>query len=1265
MNEHRPPPTPRREHEVVEARRGRLAPRPLLALLAAAVTLVCVDSPREVHAAWPPPATATSADMKNPANWPNDPSYGYVASADASKRQKGQWNFYSFIPDRSPGAPALRPEETASGMSIDLAWRNTIGDDRVLISVLDCGVKWEDPNLVEKAYLNTGELGNHLPKHQDGSDCAPLDPSKPGAALFDCNGDGILTISDYADSPWLEPPASSGHPQGDANRNGILDAGDLIVMKDAQGKLLLADGKDDDGNGFVDDISGWDFLKNDNNPYDDTRYGHGTGEANDSSGGANDGIGSAGVCPKCRFQMLRVGDSFIADSQDFAKAVVYAADNGSSVVQEALGTIDISRFAQSAMDYAWSRGTIVIASMADEDARHHNMPATANHTLPVHAITMLGSDQESTTAKSFLAFNLCTNYGAQNFLSASGTGCSSEATGRLSGVSGLVYSMSVEAGYDGVTKPKLTAGEVMQLDMMTADDIDLAESRQPGSQYFYSQPGFDQRFGYGRVNANTAVEWVKQGRIPPDIDITKPRWFSVLYADQLNAPVPIVGTVSAKRAKSFDYVVEWAPGVQPLDEAFKPVEPKETNLTGEVGSDGSPLASLDVRSIDVSHPADPDSPNGENEYTFTVRVRATAHYGGSIGDVTGELRRAYYVYKDPDLVSGFPLRIGDSGESSPKLADIDGDGVSDIVLGTSGGLLHVWSMKSGMPEEVAGFPFKVKQVDGLDGDTTRPDYSKSPAYNSPNGVDPDLAREAIVPSPAIADMNGDGKLDIVVTTYSGTIYVIKNDGTLMNGWPVRLPDVPSCPLDGSTPPALCMGMTKNAKGDDVNNVVDRGAFGSPVLADMNGDGKLDVVQAGFDGYVHVYKSDGTPLTGWPVRVHFPGLNEYNRILTTPTVADFNGDGAPDILVGSNEKLGAGGGAGAFYLIDGKTRQYMTNWPVKMTSFKLFPLVAEGVGNSPIAADVNGDGKPDAIVHGNASAPLILPTDPGKQVGFGLPPNALPVRPGEDGGTPQRGLEPTAIFGADSKATRPDTMFPLFAQPSAGDLDQDGTPDIVTSGGSLSLAQQLVSKGTSQKLGQNLLAMWSGKTGAMLPGSPVVLEDMTFFNNQAIADVDSDGYPEVLTGSGGYFVHATDACGREPEGWPKFVGQWVISTTAVGDIDGDGKLEVVVPSREGWLYAWHTKGTTKGVITWESFHHDNRNTGDLGVKLDQGTLEGNAGPLPIDANGSCILPGSPNGQTKVEPTGGCGCSVPRTPAGSGWLALLGLPAVLILRRRGQA
>ena len=49
----------------------------------------------------------------------------------------------------------------------------------------------------------------------------------------------------------------------DPTRNGILDAGNLI--------RVFSNGMDEDGNGYVDDISGWDFFKDDNDPYDDTR----------------------------------------------------------------------------------------------------------------------------------------------------------------------------------------------------------------------------------------------------------------------------------------------------------------------------------------------------------------------------------------------------------------------------------------------------------------------------------------------------------------------------------------------------------------------------------------------------------------------------------------------------------------------------------------------------------------------------------------------------------------------------------------------------------------------------------------------------------------------------------------------------------------------------------------------------------------------------------------------------------------------------------
>ena len=69
---------------------------------------------------------------------------------------------------------------------------------------------------------------------------------------------------------------------------------------------------------------------------------------------------------------VRVGDSFVADSNHFAQGVVFAVDSGAHVVQEALGAVNNTSFARAAIDYAWSNDVPVIASAADEESFHHN-----------------------------------------------------------------------------------------------------------------------------------------------------------------------------------------------------------------------------------------------------------------------------------------------------------------------------------------------------------------------------------------------------------------------------------------------------------------------------------------------------------------------------------------------------------------------------------------------------------------------------------------------------------------------------------------------------------------------------------------------------------------------------------------------------------------------------------------------------------------------------------------------------------------------------
>ncbi|WP_258168961.1 hypothetical protein [Salmonella enterica] len=106
----------------------------------------------------------------------------------------------------------------------------------------------------------------------------------------------------------------------------------------------------------------------------------------------------------------------------------------------------------------------------------------------------------------------------------------------------------------------------------------------------------------------------------------------------------------------------------------------------------NPLAQLDPREVDTKHIPDPDSPLNENARTISVRVQAVAHYDN--GDVRGEARRVISVTNeknvlDRDLLPGFPMNLGASVEASPKLADIDGDGIRDIVAPDSSGKVHV------------------------------------------------------------------------------------------------------------------------------------------------------------------------------------------------------------------------------------------------------------------------------------------------------------------------------------------------------------------------------------------------------------------------------------------------------------------------------------------------------------------------------------------------------------------------------------------------
>jgi hypothetical protein len=132
----------------------------------------------------------------------------------------------------------------------------------------------------------------------------------------------------------------------------------------------------------------------------------------------------------------------------------------------------------------------------------------------------------------------------------------------------------------------------------------------------------------------------------------------------------------------------------------------------------------------------------------------------------------------------------------------------------------------------------------------------------------------------------------------------------------------------------------------------------------------------------------------------------------------------------------------------------------------------------------------------------------------------------------------------------------------------------------------------QQLGaEDHLDAWDASTGSFEPGFPAHMNDLMFFTTPAIADVDGSGLPSVLQGSAMYDLRAYRLGGLVPTGWPKFTAGWVTQTASVGDLYGNGHLELAEPTREGNLFVWRTKGSACGDLEWPKFQHDLRNTGD--------------------------------------------------------------------------
>lgn len=319
------------------------------------------------------------------------------------------------------------------------------------------------------------------------------------------------------------------------------------------------------------------------------------------------------------------------------------------------------------------------------------------------------------------------------------------------------------------------------------------------------------------------------------------------------------------------------------------------------------------------------------------------------------------------------------------LADLDKDGAQEIIFGSNDTL---YALKGN-----GALHFKTK----LDGPILRPpaigevtgegnlqlavNYGHTHPFSNGGGVTlldqdgnempgwPAVFENRMMPnSPALSDLDGDGQLEIVTADFvSGdvsNIYVLKSDGTLFNeNWPVEIekvaaftPSVGDINNDGSKEIVIAgssSGMYAiNTEGEFLPGfpVIHEGvnySYQSPILADITGDGNLEIIGSNHGDHSAFYAmdSEGEYVDGWPIPLP-------SWTYSPPTVTDLNDDGTYQIFMGSP-------------LAGQDTAPVIYGFNKDGDNLDGFPIAKQG-GNEGVitVADIDGDGTPELIFGSN-------------------------------------------------------------------------------------------------------------------------------------------------------------------------------------------------------------------------------------------------------------------------------------------------------------